>query len=117
MTNEESIQKNSEARKHLKHISGKLLRIIIPMIVGGLILIFAVILINITPLVTDLLHTSMSQQVNANASQINRTLNSSFYYMNGIADTVEEVDFAGNDELKEYLSGTINRYDTIPAGL
>lgn len=117
MTNEESIKKNSEARKHLKHISGKLLRVIIPMIIGGLAIFSAVILINISPLVTDLLHTSMSQQVNANAAQINRTLNSSFYYMNGIADTVEKVQFGSNDEIKDYLSGTINRYDTIPAGL
>ncbi len=66
--------------------------------------------------VKNLIDTSLSNEVTADASQLNKELNSTFYYLNGIGDTLEQVPFAGNDELNTYLTGTIGRYKLIPTG-
>ena len=67
-------------------------------------------------MITKLIDSTLKNEVSTDAGAINRELNSTFYYLNGIADSVESVSFASNEDLMAYLQGTINRYDMIPTG-
>ncbi|MCR5656370.1 MAG: methyl-accepting chemotaxis protein [Butyrivibrio sp.] len=67
-------------------------------------------------MVKDLIDTSLTNQVEASAAKVNRDLNSTFTYLNGVADAVEQNSYSSNDEIMEYLKGTVGRYEMIPTG-
>ncbi len=108
---------NNKTNGHQKTVSGKLLTVLMPLIFVGLALILVIVYFNVQSYVKSMLYNSMGQQVEANSAQVNKTLNSSFYYINGIADSIENLKFEGNDEIKQYLGITIDRYETIPTGV
>ena len=66
--------------------------------------------------IKDLIDTSLINQVDVEAGKINKELASTFYYVNGIADTIESIKFEDNDAINTYLEGTIGRYPLIPTG-
>ncbi len=67
-------------------------------------------------MIIDLINTSLKNEVVADAGRVNRELNSTFYYLNGIADSVEDITFSDNNEIMSYLSKTVGRYAMIPTG-
>ena len=81
-----------------------------------LVVILAVVYFSTTRLINNMMNSLMSQQVNADSGKVNRELNATFYYLNGIADSVEIIDFQSDTEIQQYLSKTMGRYDMIPTG-
>jgi methyl-accepting chemotaxis protein len=67
-------------------------------------------------MIKDLIYSSLRNEVVADAGQINRELNATFYYLNGIGDSLEKLDFENDDAIMDYLSQTVGRYDMIPTG-
>lgn len=67
-------------------------------------------------MIIDLINTSLKNEVSADAGLVNRELNSTFYYLNGIADSVEKISFTDDSEIMDYLIPTVGRYDMIPTG-
>ena len=67
-------------------------------------------------MIRNLIYSSLQNEVSVDASKVNRELNSTFYYLNGVADAVEQNSFSSNEELMAYLSGTVGRYDLLPTG-
>jgi len=67
-------------------------------------------------MIIDLINTSLKNEVSADAGMVNRELNSTFYYLNGIADSVERLHFEDDSQIMEYLTQTVGRYDMIPTG-
>ena len=67
-------------------------------------------------MIKDLIYNSLENEVSVDASKVNRELNSTFYYLNAVADAVEQNEFASNEELMEYLAGTVGRYALLPTG-
>ncbi len=67
-------------------------------------------------MVKNLIDTSLKNEVTADAGQINRELNATFYYLNGVGDALEQTRFESNDAIRKYLEGTVGRYDLIPTG-
>lgn len=67
-------------------------------------------------MIIDLINSSLKNEVSADAGLVNRELNSTFYYLNGIADSVEQLSFADDSEIMNYLIQTVGRYDMIPTG-
>ncbi|MBR5635431.1 MAG: methyl-accepting chemotaxis protein [Pseudobutyrivibrio sp.] len=67
-------------------------------------------------MVRGLIHTSLTNECIADAGTINRELHSTFYYLNGIADSVEKLPFVDNQQVMAYLTMTVGRYDMIPTG-
>ncbi|MCR5776039.1 MAG: methyl-accepting chemotaxis protein [Lachnospiraceae bacterium] len=66
--------------------------------------------------IRDLTFTSLKNEVSVDAGNVNRELNSTFYYLNGVADAIEQAEFKSNEEIEKYLLGTVGRYDMIPTG-
>ncbi|XME01405.1 methyl-accepting chemotaxis protein [Lachnospiraceae bacterium C1.1] len=66
--------------------------------------------------IKSLTFTSLKNQVSVDAGNINRELNSTFYYLNGVADAIEQNKFDSNEDIEAYLTGTVGRYDMIPTG-
>ncbi len=67
-------------------------------------------------MIKDLIYSTLQNEVSVDASKVNRELNSTFYYLNGIADSIEQNKFDTNEELMQYLSGTVGRYALLPTG-
>ncbi len=67
-------------------------------------------------MIKSLIYSSLQNEVTADASKVNRELNSTFYYLNGVADAVEQNDYDSNQALMGYLSGTVGRYALLPTG-
>ncbi|MBE5909918.1 methyl-accepting chemotaxis protein [Pseudobutyrivibrio sp.] len=67
-------------------------------------------------MIIDLIDTSLKNEVSADAGMVNRELNSTFYYLNGIADSVERLNFEDDSQIMDYLMQTVGRYDMIPTG-
>ncbi|MCR4955184.1 MAG: methyl-accepting chemotaxis protein [Lachnospiraceae bacterium] len=109
---------NNETKEmpKVKKISGKLLSVILPVTFVGILVMVAVATLFGKNLITTLLNTSLEEKVNADAGAVNKDLSSTFYYLNGIADTVESQEFKNDAVLKKYLKGTMGRYDMIPTG-
>ena len=100
-----------------KPISVKLLTFLLPTIIAVLAIIFFIVFIFGKEVITNLLFTSLKSEVTADAQKINNGLNASFYYLNGIADSIERIDFESNEEIIEYAASTIERYEMIPTGI
>ncbi len=110
------MEQNRNARP-AKPISVKLLSFLLPTIIAVLAIIFIIIFIFGKGVITNLLFTSLESEVTADAQKVNNGLNASFYYLNGIADTIEKIDFKSNEEIIEYSASTIGRYAMIPTGI
>ena len=67
-------------------------------------------------LVKDLIDKSLTNQVSASAAQVNKDLTATFYYANGVADAIEQNNYESNDQIMEYLAGTVGRYNMVPTG-
>ncbi|MBE5826140.1 MAG: methyl-accepting chemotaxis protein [Butyrivibrio sp.] len=102
--------------KKIKKLSTKLIKFIIPLFAVGVAVMLAVLATFISSVIRNLLYTSLEQQVNSDAGQINKQLNSIFYYLNGVGDTIETVKFKNDEEIKEYMATSLGRYDIIPTG-
>jgi methyl-accepting chemotaxis protein len=111
-----SIISSNVNSKKVKKLSAKLISFIIPIFAVGILAIMLILFIFVSSLVKNLLYTSLQQQVLADAGQINRQLNSIFYYLNGVGDTLETIDFENDNEINEYMATTVSRYDMIPTG-
>jgi methyl-accepting chemotaxis protein len=67
-------------------------------------------------MIKDLVHTSLKNECVADAGNINRELHSTFYYLNGIGDSVEKLTFEDDEHIMNYLTQTVGRYGMIPTG-
>lgn len=107
---------STEEKTSRKSVSGKLITVLIPLILILFVIITSVFFANGSKLVTELLNTSLESEVTVDAGIVNNELKATFYYLNGIADTVENVGFADDNAMLAYLSSTQERYDMLPTG-
>ena len=112
MSNEKQTKKNK-----VKHLSAKLMARFLPLIAGGVIVIIVVVAFFSDRLINELLYTSLEQHVAADSGEINKQLNSTFYYLNAIADSIEIQGFEDDEETKTFLSQSMGRYEMIPTGV
>ncbi len=112
MSKENQVQKDK-----VKQLSGKLMARFLPVIAVGIAVIISVVAIFGLRLVKELLYTSLEQHVSADSGEVNKQLNSTFYYLNAIADSVELQNFENDDQITAFLAQSLGRYDMIPTGV
>ena len=121
---EETIKKKGKAKKKRevkggpspKAISKKLTMLFALLLVASTLFAEGIIIGLGYGMVKDLIDSSLANEVSVDAGMVNRELNSIFYYLNGMADSVEKLNFEDDSQIIDYLSQTINRYDLIPLG-
>ena len=111
-----SSKKGKAAGQSPKAISTKLSVLFVAMLVVTILVSEAITFSLGYSMIKDLIYSSLQNEVSVDASTINRELNSTFYYLNGVADSIEQNEFASNEDLMQYLTGTVGRYDLIPTG-
>lgn len=117
MAREKKAKKQAAAeKKQIKAISGKLARVLVSLIAALIVVILLVVDLFTSRLINNMMDSLLAQQVNSDSGKVNRELNATFYYLNGIADSVETVDFEDDTAIQKYLSTTMGRYDMIPTG-
>ncbi len=97
-------------------ISRKVLTRVLPLIIATFLVLFAVIYHFGSEVITNMLYTSLKSQASDDAGTVNRELNATFYYLNGIADTIEKMDWKDDQSITDYLKTTAGRYPLIPTG-
>lgn len=97
-------------------ISRKVLTRVLPLIIATFLVLFAVIYHFGSEVITNMLYTSLKSQASDDAGTVNRELNATFYYLNGIADTIEKMDWKDDQSITDYLNTTAGRYPLIPTG-
>ncbi len=107
---------NSTKKGATKNISVKISMMFVALLIASILVAEALVIGFGYGLVKDLIDTSLSNSVTAYAGEVNRDLNSTFYYLNGVADAVEQNTFSSNDEIMSYLAGTVGRYKMLPTG-
>ena len=116
MSAEEKSVNNAAKKGATKAISARLSVLFVALLIASILISEALVLGFGFNLVKDLIDTSLSNQVSASAAKVNRDLMSTFYYLNGVADAVEQNNYSNNDEIMEYLTGTVGRYSMLPTG-
>uniref|UniRef100_UPI0025E8246D methyl-accepting chemotaxis protein n=1 Tax=Butyrivibrio sp. TaxID=28121 RepID=UPI0025E8246D len=99
-----------------KAISAKLSVMFVILLLASILIAEGITLQLSYTAISDLIFTSLQNEVSVSAGQVNRELNSTFYYLNGVADAVEQNTYATNQDIEDYLLGTVGRYDMIPTG-
>ena len=97
-------------------ISRKVLARVLPLIIATFLVLFAFMYHFCSNVITDMLYTSLKSQASDDAGTVNRELNATFYYLNGIADTIEKMDWKDDQSITDYLNTTKGRYPLIPTG-
>ena len=116
MSSDAKVVNGGEKKGATKAISVKLSLMFVALLVASILVAELLVLGFGYGLIKDLIHTSLTNQVSADASKVNRELNATFYYLNGVADAIEQNSFESNDNITEYLTGTVGRYSMIPTG-
>ncbi|WP_024864459.1 methyl-accepting chemotaxis protein [Butyrivibrio sp. FCS014] len=99
-----------------KAISAKISLLFVALLIITIIVSEATIFSLGYSMISDLIYNSLENEVSVDASKVNRELNSTFYYLNAVADSVEQNEFASNENLMSYLAGTVGRYALLPTG-
>ncbi len=107
---------NSTSGKAVKSISRRLSVITAIMLIISMVAAELIVVSLGYGMVNDLIHSSLSNEVSSDAGYVNRELNATFYYLNGVADAIEQNSFATKEDIRSYLEGTVGRYDLIPTG-
>ena len=108
---------NQTEKTKVKKLSGKIMARFLPVIAVGILVIIGVVGTFGLRLIRNLLYTSLEQHVMADAGEVNKQLNSTFYYLNAIGDSVEKQEFSDDEELKAFMAQALGRYAMIPTGV
>lgn len=106
----------TDGKKRVTAVSKKVLTGVLPVILAAFLIVFVLVYHYVSKVITNMLYTSLKTEAATDAGSVNRELNATFYYLNGIADTVEKLDFQDNQAIVTYLKGTLQRYALIPSG-
>ena len=115
-TMENASVKTGTKKQATKPISVKLSIIFVVLLILSILVAELLVLAFGYGMVKDLIDKSLTYQVSSEANKINKELMSTFYYLNGVADAVEQGKYDSNDEIMEYMTGTVGRYPMIPTG-
>lgn len=116
MSKQTNVNNQSKKGPSPKTISKRLTLLFVLMLIASTLFAEGIIITLGYGMIKDLIDKSLNNQVVAEAGEVNRELNSIFYYLNGIADGVENETFEDDAAILHYLAPTVERYPLIPLG-
>ena len=116
MNKQTNVNNQSKKGPSPKAISKRLTLLFVLMLIASTLFAEGIIITLGYGMIKDLIDKSLNNQVVAEAGEVNRELNSIFYYLNGIADGVENETFEDDAAILHYLAPTVERYPLIPLG-
>ncbi|MQN00952.1 MAG: methyl-accepting chemotaxis protein [Lachnospiraceae bacterium] len=108
--------KGKKQSEKVTAVSKKVLSRMLPIFILDIAVIVTVIFFFGGRVIRNMLYTSLESEASDDAGTVNRELNATFYYLNGIADTIENVEWKDDKEITTYLGTTMKRYPLIPTG-
>lgn len=103
-------------KEKVKAISVRLSILFVGLLVLSILVSETIVITMGYGLVKNLIDSTLTNKVSSDAGEINKELNATFYYLNGVADAVEQNQYNSNDELMQYMIGTVGRYKMLPTG-
>ena len=87
-------------------VSKKVLTRVLPLLMAVILVILLAFYFLGGRVIRNMLYTSLENESKDDAGTVNRELNATFYYLNGIADTIENVDWKDDETITAYLGTT-----------
>ena len=100
-----------------KSVSAKLLSVLIPMIVGGIIIIMLVVFSQAKRIITDLAMNNLQKESEFYAEQIGREITNLQEYLDAQADALSAVSFPNDNAMASFLAPTMTKNPYVPNGM
>ncbi len=108
---------NAKGRKSVKSVSGKLMRVVIPMITASIIIIIAVVTSQANDIIVDLAINNLQEESDHYAEKIGREITELTNYFDATADALSAVSFPNDNAMASFLIPTLSRSEYIPNGM
>ncbi len=106
-------KKQTAKNDQIKHISGQLLIVIIPMIVLAIAIVTIFIAIRARSVIVDEATNGLQQEARANAADIAGEVSGMKAYVNGVADTIGASEYADGDAILDVLYTAMEEYPDV----
>ncbi|MCR5754291.1 MAG: methyl-accepting chemotaxis protein [Acetatifactor sp.] len=100
-----------------RSIATKLTNVVVPLIFLGLITLLVGIGTRGGMVINQLMNSTLKETTESDARLIDAQLDSTFGYLNGVADGLAEVPYKDDNEIMNYLKKTMEYSDVIPTGV
>ena len=117
---EENVKNEKNAKtvkKARKSVSGKLLKIVIPMIAVAIILIMIIVTSQAKSIITDLAISNLEKESEYYTEKVGREITNIIEYLDASAETLGAVSFPDDDAMASYLVPTLTKNEYMPNGM
>ncbi len=108
---------NTKTAKKSKSVSGKLLRILIPMIAVSILVIMFIVITQAKKVIEDLAINNLDKESSYYASEIGREVTNIIEYFNATADALSAVSFPNDNAMASFLIPTMSKSEYVPNGM
>jgi len=106
-----------QEKKVIRGIGSKLTNTIVPVIFLALVILLLAIALRGGMVISNLLQTSLQKEAESDARMIETQLEETFGYLDGIADSLEQIKFTNDAAIISFLGITMEHSDVIPTGV
>ncbi|MBE5826821.1 MAG: HAMP domain-containing protein [Butyrivibrio sp.] len=116
MAEEVKEKKNSKV-KGAKSVSGKLLKVVIPMIAASIIIIMAIVATQAKNIITELAINNLDKESDYYSQKIGREITNLIEYFDAAADALGAVSFPNDNAMASFLAPTLSKNEYLPNGM
>ncbi|MCR5669546.1 MAG: methyl-accepting chemotaxis protein [Butyrivibrio sp.] len=109
--------KNDQRVKAKKSVSGKLLKVLIPMIAVSIMVIMLIVATQARKIITNLAMDNLQQESNYYAAKTGSEITNLVEYLEASADALGSVSFPNDNAMASFLLPTLSRNEYVPNGL
>ncbi|WP_024867037.1 methyl-accepting chemotaxis protein [Butyrivibrio sp. FCS014] len=112
---EKKVQDNKVKAK--KSVSGKLLKVLIPMIAASIILIMYIVAVQARNIITELATNNLDKESDYYSEKIGREITTLMEYCDASAAALESVSFPNDNAMASFLIPTLTKNEYMPNGM
>ena len=110
-------EKTKKVNKARKSVSGKLLKIAIPMIALSIIVIMLIVTSQAKSIITDLAISNLEKESDYYTEKIGREITNIIEYLDASAEALGSVSFPNDNAMASYLIPTLTKNEYMPNGM